>query len=146
MFEAFYSCFAVTKWAVTWQNQQSECAPSEDSDQPGHPPSLIRVFAVRMKKHCVLSYPSSTQRRLWSDWWMPRLIWVFPGRTLILYVLSCGWNEFLCITVSVKKYLNVQLNRDVQDLYLELSQSWENFSSGICDQVKLRTDLHSYRD
>ena len=25
-------------------------APSEDSDQPGHPPILIRVFAVRMKK------------------------------------------------------------------------------------------------
>ena len=25
-------------------------APSEDSDQPGHSPSLIRVFAVRMKK------------------------------------------------------------------------------------------------
>ena len=25
-------------------------APSEDSDQPGHPPSLIGVFAVRMKK------------------------------------------------------------------------------------------------
>ena len=23
------------------------CAPSEDSDQPGHPPSLIRAFAVR---------------------------------------------------------------------------------------------------
>ena len=23
------------------------CAPTEDSDQPGHPPSLIRVFAVR---------------------------------------------------------------------------------------------------
>ena len=27
------------------------CAPSEDSDQPGHLPSLIRVLAVRMKKH-----------------------------------------------------------------------------------------------
>ena len=25
------------------------CAPSEDSDQPGHPPSLNRVFAVHMK-------------------------------------------------------------------------------------------------
>ena len=24
------------------------CAPSEDSDQPGHPPSLIRIFAVRL--------------------------------------------------------------------------------------------------
>ena len=44
------------------------CAPSEDSDQPGRPPSLIRVFAVRMKKAWVLSYPLSTQRRIWSDW------------------------------------------------------------------------------
>ena len=26
------------------------CAPSEDSDQPGYLPSLIRVFAVRMMK------------------------------------------------------------------------------------------------
>ena len=56
------------KWAVTWQNQQSECVPSEDSDQPGHPPSLIRVFAVRMKKAWVLSYSLSAQWRLWSDW------------------------------------------------------------------------------
>ena len=24
------------------------CAPSKDSGQPGHPPSLIRVFAVRL--------------------------------------------------------------------------------------------------
>ena len=49
------------------------CAPSEDSDQsdqrkPGHWPSLIRVFAVRMKKAWVLSYPLSAQRRLCSDW------------------------------------------------------------------------------
>ena len=53
-----------TIWAATWQNQQSECAPSKDSDQP----SLIKVFAVRMKKPWVLSYPLSTQRSLWSDW------------------------------------------------------------------------------
>ena len=44
------------------------CAPSEDSDQPGHPPSLIRVFPVRMKKAQVLSYPLSAQRKFWSDW------------------------------------------------------------------------------
>ena len=55
-------------WAISWQNQQSECAPSEDSDQPGHPPSLIRVFTVHMKKAWTLSYPLSAQRRLWSDW------------------------------------------------------------------------------
>ena len=44
------------------------CAPSEDSDQPGHPPSLIRVFAVCTKKAGVLSYLLSAQRRLWSNW------------------------------------------------------------------------------
>ena len=60
--------YTATKWAATCQNQQNECAPSEDSDQPGHPPSLIRVFAVRMKTSWVLSYPLSAQRRLWSDW------------------------------------------------------------------------------
>ena len=33
------------------------CSPSEDFDQPGHPPSLIRVFAVRLKKARILFYP-----------------------------------------------------------------------------------------
>ena len=32
-------------------NQQNDCVLSKDSDHPGHSPSLIRVFAVRMKKH-----------------------------------------------------------------------------------------------
>ena len=35
-------------------------ASSEDSDQPGHPSSLIRVFTVGMKEPLVLSYPLST--------------------------------------------------------------------------------------
>ena len=55
-------------WAASWQNQKIECAPSEDSDQPGYPLSLIRVFTVGMKKAWVLSYPLSAQGRLWSDW------------------------------------------------------------------------------
>ena len=33
-------------WAALWQNQHNDCALNEDSVQPGHPPSLIRVFAV----------------------------------------------------------------------------------------------------
>ena len=44
------------------------CAPSEDSDQPGHLPSLIRVFAVHMKKAWALNYILSSQQSLWSDW------------------------------------------------------------------------------
>ena len=66
------TCILIKKifviWAASWLNQQCGCASSEDSDQPGHPPSLIRVFAVRMKKAWVLIYPLSAQRRLWSDW------------------------------------------------------------------------------
>ena len=55
-------------WATTWQNQQNGCVPSEDTDQPGHPPSLVRVFTVHMKEASILSYPSSAEQRLWSDW------------------------------------------------------------------------------
>ena len=46
------------KWAASWQNQQKGlCAQLR-----------LRVFAVRMKKAWVLSYPLSAQWRLWSDW------------------------------------------------------------------------------
>ena len=44
---------------------------SEDSDQTGRLPSLIRLdrdFAVFMKKAWVLSYPLSAQQRLSSNW------------------------------------------------------------------------------
>ena len=44
------------------------CVPSEDSDQPGHWPRLIRIFAVRMKKHWALNYLLRAQWILWSDW------------------------------------------------------------------------------
>ena len=73
--------------------------PSEDSDQHGHPPSLIRFFAVRMKKAWVLSYPLSAQRRLirlggCQDWSKSSL-----GAHAILLVLSWGGSN-----VFVKHY------------------------------------------
>ena len=59
--------------AATWQNQQNGMFAqrrlrSDWANQPGHSPSLIRVFAVRKKKAWILSYPLSAQRRLCSDW------------------------------------------------------------------------------
>ena len=62
-----FSCFSVLIRIVTTslgEERADLCAPH----QPGHPRSLIRVFAVRMKKAWTLSYPLSAQRRLWSDW------------------------------------------------------------------------------
>ena len=43
-------------------------APSEDSDQPGHPPGLIRAFTVHSKNSQGPKVSSCGQRRLWSDW------------------------------------------------------------------------------
>ena len=81
-----------TRWIqwyvhLTYEPQHNKtnnmaCAPSEDSDQPGHPPSLIKVFAVSMEKAWILiathwahSKDSDQTGR------MPKLIWVFAGRT-----------------------------------------------------------------
>ena len=61
------NCNHQHNWAATWQNQQGDCAPSEDSDQPGHPPSLIRDFAVRTVGSKGPKLSSFGQRRLWSD-------------------------------------------------------------------------------
>ena len=111
-------------WAATWQNQQNEWAPSEDSDQPGHPPSLIRVFAVCMKKAWVLSLATHKAQSEDSDQTgrKPRLIWVFAGRTLILLVVSCRgsrvtWqmrqnsSESLIIKVLSHCGIRTQMNR-----------------------------------
>ena len=92
------------RWAATWQNQQNECVPSEDSDQPGHPPSLIRVFAVRMRKAWVLSYPLRAQQWLWSDWadaqsdlslrWAQSLCW-------FCQVAAQIWNTSGVVTIQL---------------------------------------------
>ena len=89
---------------------KNECAPSEDSDQIGHPPSLIRVFAVHIKNDWVLSYPLSAQRRLWSDWEDVVLLilssrgsfmltcCISNGRKLLSHMFSVG-NRSLCTQV-----------------------------------------------
>ena len=69
-------------------------APSEDSGQPGHPPSLIRVFAVHMSLTIIRAHSKA------------RLIRVFTGRKghfvgffmrrLILLCLTCINNTDFC--------------------------------------------------
>ena len=91
-FNFYWQTFRTNLWWSWFETAHDKtnkmtCAPSEDSDQHGHLPSLIRVFAVRMKKHWVLSYPKSAQWRLircpvWSESSL--------GPQVILLVLSCG--------------------------------------------------------
>ena len=104
------------RWAVSWQNQQNECAPSEDSDQPGHLPRLNWVFGI-----C----PGWSESSLCTQWVakepvflhadsedsdqtgrMPRLIWVFTGRRAILLVLSCRGSDADGMANSVGPHLS----------------------------------------
>ena len=64
-------------WAHSWaviitepphdKTNKVICAPSEDSDQPKHPPSPIRGFAVRSIGRRGPNVSSCGQRRLWSN-------------------------------------------------------------------------------
>ena len=84
-------------WTATWQNHQTECAPSDDSDQPGHPPSLISLrcaLSGLLRAQGFFMRTVKTLIRLggcpgWS---------VFAGRTLILLVLSCRGSFFIWST------------------------------------------------
>ena len=80
-------------------------APSEDSDQPGHPPSLIRVFAVRMKKAWVLIYPLSVQRRLFRLGRCPGWSESLLGAHTTLLVLSRG--SSIISDYHYPNYLNI---------------------------------------
>ena len=99
---------------MTWENQQIDCAPSKDPDQPGHPPSLIWAFPVRLKKAWVLSYPLSAQQRLWSDW------------ADAMADMSFRWAHSHFVGFVMR-----QLN-------YSRATSWENLSSAICQQVRLK--------
>ena len=87
--------------AASRQNQQCGCAPSEDSDQPGHPPSLIRVFAVRSRVAKDPSFLHANSEDFDKTGRMSRLIWVFAGRTVTLLVFL--WSGSIINTISLRK-------------------------------------------
>ena len=86
---SFIYCAKENIWATPLQNQQNECSPSEDSDQPWHPPSLIRVFIVRTMGSQGPSFLHVDSEDSDQTGQMPRLIWVFAGHTVTLLFLSC---------------------------------------------------------
>ena len=92
--------------------------PSEDSDQPGHPPGLIRVFAVHIKKPWILSYILGAQRRLWLDWAdaqavlslsvgivMRLLMYVFVFLFRFLFWVGCGIRLYRFLIIAFPSML-----------------------------------------
>ena len=83
------------------------CALSEDSDQPGHPPSLISFRCPQERKLGSLPTHWAHSEDADQTGQMPRLIWVFAGRTFILLVLSWGYSytsQHLLSTNILKPY------------------------------------------
>ena len=78
-----------------------------DSDQPGHSSSLIRVFTVRMKKAWVQLLPIERTVKTDQSGWLPRLIRVFAGRTVILLVLSSGVSFYFASAQMINLKNNV---------------------------------------
>ena len=72
------------------KTNQNDLCTQQNSGQPGQVPSLIRGFAVRMKKAWVLSYPLSAQRILIRLGRCPGWSESLLGTQIILLVLSWG--------------------------------------------------------
>ena len=136
---------------MTWQNQQSDCAPSEDSDRLGIRPvwSEFSLSAWRnvgsLANHWAHSEDSV------------QLILVFAGRTLILLVLSCRGSIIILLYTCYWKYgscacmrkNNPQASAYCITMHLHLVhyensnvKHWHNVIRCICRSEALHVDRH----
>ena len=99
------------------KSNKMTCAPSEDSDQPGHPPNLIRVFPHEENLGPWLPFERTANTDQTGQ--MSRLIWVLAGRTghfvgfvmlllkhhdiLMMIIRKC---TFACCIVFYGRYTN----------------------------------------
>ena len=95
-------------------------------------------ITVCVKKACILSYPLSAQRRLWSDWADARLIWVFVGCTLILLVLSYRGSIFIFIVSLFDKCIITVITK-LQDILVK-TKCWLIISFPL-NILSVRTDM-----
>ena len=89
------------QYVFSWRNKKTEpahdktykknCATSEDSDQPMHLHSLIRVFADRMYFLQPLDYPRGINENSCHTGWIYRLSWVFFGHTGLFIGFVMRW-------------------------------------------------------
>ena len=106
------------------------CAPSEDSDQPAHSRSLIRIFTGRFLItedatciHADNEDPDQTVR-------MRRLIWVFVSSTKI-YSSKTRIGQYVLIETGLITFTKTTFKRRfVQSLQGELSQGY-NFAWNV---------------
>ena len=147
--------------ATSWQNQQNGIAPSEDSDQPGHLPNLIRVFAVRMKKAWVLGYPLNAQSFCWfcheaaCENWPDNLnqycvhLLALPIAQPILRL--SGVHPSVCklfLVIASPKRPLAGFSRNMPELFPQWSSCAHPNTVPVCRQIRpvaANFDFHCYR-
>ena len=101
-------------------------------------------FAVRMKKHWALIYHWAHSEDSDQIGQMPKLIWVFAGRTLTLLVLSC--RDSVVVTKGVcaphinNNILNIQPYIKKQQLYKFTMIKWQ--WSKKKNNIKFKSEDH----
>ena len=106
--------FVTYMWTTTWQNQQNECAPSEDSDQTGNAAQSDRSLLSAWRKLGSLATHWAHREDFDQTGRMPRLICVFAGCIAILLVLSCRGSYVIITTTAVYTFLR---GRHLRTLY-----------------------------
>ena len=120
-------------WAATWQNQQICVCPATTQISLGIRPvwSESSLSAWRnlgsLATHWAHGKDSDQTGR------MPRLIWVFAGRTAILLVLSCrGWIIKTIVEVALSYALSCDYHVPVKLLISKKQIKW------VFDDYKFR--------
>ena len=83
------------------------CAPSEDLDQPGHPPSLVSLRCAlngQLKTQCFFMRTAKTLARLGGCTGRSESS---VGACVILLVLSCCGSIFIAVNLFIRKYIDV---------------------------------------
>ena len=112
--------------------RKTKPAPSKDSDQPGHPPRLTRVFAVRSMGSLRRKHSSLRQRRLWSDWADAKAD-----------LNSLGAHAILLVLLFASSLLFLRLDVAAVDKMI-LMQLLAEFMSCEPYIVQLQLSLHAY--
>ena len=132
--------------AASWQNQQNDCASSEDSDQPGHPPSLIRVFAVPQLAANDPSFLHTGSEDSDQTGQMARLTWVFAGRTCHFVGFVMRWLISCCgSSLNVMRKYFVQPLNEIWHADLKLMGILKRgfFSGNWFDEIYYDGQIHN---
>ena len=141
-FNRVYSGFMSSKfWQVYMSHLLTKptkcCVHPAKTDQPGHPPSLIRIFTVRMKKAWFLCYPVSAQWRLIRLGGCPGWSESSLGAKVILLVLSWGSSVIQCDTkIASVIFSGVRI--------LRCFSNYSIISKGVCPISEICCQMPKY--